>query len=77
MEGRAWIFVVSQYPMKIEELRELKSHIDLAISIQEVGAMVQMSMDEKSKYNREFWMFDFIVGDFGVRRIRNREDMSC
>ena len=61
--------------MSLEELRELEKHIQLAISIQETpNAMRPTSYEDKRGYNEKYWMFDAVIGDFGIRRIRNRLD---
>ena len=58
----------------LETLKELKRTVEHAISIMDIQCLIPMSSHEIYDYKRRFGDFDFIIGDFGVKRIHGRED---
>ena len=50
-------------------LEELKRTVEHAISIMDIQCLIPMSSHEIYDYKRRFGDFDFIIGDFGVKRI--------
>lgn len=59
--------------MTIEDLKRLRSHIDVAIEISEFGGLKAMTDQEKCAFKAKFGDADLVVGDFIIRMCRQDE----
>lgn len=60
----------------VEELKELRGQIDIAISHSDPSLMRNMSDSELRRYQHDYKDFDFIIGDFKIKRIRACADFD-
>ena len=54
---------------ELDELRELRRQVSLAISIVEANLLIDMSAKEIQDHANRFGPGDFIVGDFVIRKL--------
>lgn len=60
--------------MTIEDLKLLRSHIDIAIDMSESGGLKAMTPKEKLAFKSQFRDADLVVGNFIIRMAREREE---
>ena len=60
--------------MTVEDLKRLRSHIDVAIEMSEFGGLKAMTEAEKYAFKSKFGDADMVIGDFIIRMCRQHEE---
>lgn len=60
--------------MTIEDLEDLRRHIDVAIEMIKSGGLIEMTEHEKRAFKNKFGDADMIIGDFIIRMARGDEE---
>ncbi len=62
--------------MSIEDLKSLRNHLDLAISMMELGDFKDMDPYEMAKYKRMFGKVDIVIGNFMITIVKRARDIE-